>query len=178
MCRLAPLFVTVLLLTGCRGPSGECTGSAGATDVSGELGGETKMVIVSGGDQGPGRVALMLLDYGDGKLFIDTRVGLPADRDPKQIPFGPGTPQRDLSEGSVPRFRLERPEGAPALRSGVMTVQLNGAENVAGSFDVQFEDDSSMRCTFDVTGKTGIEDDQVPIEPPLGPPYNARGDLR
>jgi hypothetical protein len=160
------LLLATLLALGCGGPSGECTGTVGAAAIRAELGGDTKLALT---ESLTSRVALMVLDYGDGAFFVDTIVSLPAEQGPTQIPFGPGTPQRPVAEGLVPRFLVTRPESVPAIRSGVMTVALTSSESVEGSFDVEFEDASTMHCTFDVSGKTNIEDDQVPIEPPLGP---------
>lgn len=167
MVRVVSSVVLALLLGGCHSRSGECSGQMGPTPVSGELGGETALVI--GGLLESGRIARMVLDYGDGAVFVDTEIYLPADQDPTPVPFGPGTPERPAAQGRVSRFRISGPAGTPALRAGVMTVRLDSAESIAGDFDVQFEDDSRLRCTFDVTGKSVADGDQVPLEPPQGP---------
>jgi hypothetical protein len=164
MVRLAASAIVVLLLSGCSSARGECSGQMGPEAVSGELGGDTALVI--GGLIDTGRIARMVLDYGDGTLLVDTEIYLPAEQDPTAVPFGPGTPERPAAEGKVTRFRLSGPPGAPALRAGVMTVRLDSAESIAGDFDVQFEDDSRLRCNFDVTGKSVADGDQVPIELP------------
>lgn len=165
--RCISCVVATLCLAACGGPSGTCTGTVGSSTLSADLGGETKVLFVGGLDTN--RIARMVLDYGDGDLFVDTEIWLPANQDTSAVPFGKGTPERPVAEGLVTRFRVPEPKGAPAVRSGVFTVRQASATHLEGQLDVTFADASEAHCTFDVSGKTTIEDDQVPIEPPLGP---------
>ncbi|MBF5041335.1 hypothetical protein FGE12_02980 [Aggregicoccus sp. 17bor-14] len=165
--RLVSCCIAALCLAACGGPSGSCSGTLGPSTLNAELGGETKVLF--GGGLERNRIARMVLDYGDGALFVDTELWLPANQGMSAVPFGEGAPERPIAEGLVTRFRVPEPKGAPAVRSGVFTVRQASATHLEGQLDVTFADASQAHCTFDVSGKTTIEDDQIPIEPPLGP---------
>lgn len=155
-----PCALALLLLAGCGGPSGDCTGSVGSVPISGELGGETKLAI--GGAPDSPRVAFMLLEYGDGAFFVETAIALPAERDATAINFGAEAPPNGFAGGNVTRFRITRPDDAPRVRVGVFTVRQVDAFQLEGDFDVTFEDDSKLRCTFDVSGSNRNPEDQLP----------------
>lgn len=159
LCTLALLLP--LGLVGCGGPGGECSGSVGSVAITGELGGETKLVV--GGGTDVARQAAMFLDYADGELVIEALITLPAERGSTAIPFGKGAPPAQPGSGHVSRFRIYGPpEHSPPLRAGVVTVRQVDPFHVEGYFDLQFEDASSLYCTFDLSGRNSNLDDQLP----------------
>ena len=151
-----------LWLVGCGGPSGECTGSVGSVPIEGGLGGETKLVIGQSSPESLSRRAAMVLEYADGAAFVEVEVLLPANRGSTDIPFGPGVRPGEPGSGFVSRFRFPRPDTSPPVREGVLTVRQVDAFHLEGHFDVQFEDDSRLSCTYDVTGRNSHPDDQLP----------------
>lgn len=162
--RLAGPLLALLLspvLVGCGGPSGECTGSIGSVPIEGELGGETMLAIAF--NEEVGRVAGLVLEYGDGALLIESMLTLPAEKGSTEIPFGPGASPGELGGGGVDRFRFSGPpESSPRLHRGVLTVRQVDSFRLEGNYALEFEDASSLRCTFDVSGKNRNPDDQLP----------------
>jgi hypothetical protein len=140
------LLLTTLWLVGCGGPSGACTGRVGASNIDGELGGETSLVIDGSAEQG--RTAQLVLDYGD--LLVDTEVQLPAGQALTQVPFGPDEPPRPAELGQVTRFIISEPPGAAAVRTGTLTVRFDAEEHLIGVLSVALEDGTSVLCNFDV----------------------------
>jgi hypothetical protein len=160
--RLALALLLPLVLVACGGPSGECTGSVGSVPVQGELGGDTKLAIGQSSGEDLARRAAMLLEYADGTVAIEVELTLPANQGSTDIPFGPDVRGSEPGSGAVSRFRFPRPDTSPGVREGVLTVRQVDAFHLEGSFDVQFEDDSRLRCTYDVKGKNSHPEDRLP----------------
>jgi hypothetical protein len=161
-----PCLALALLLSlgvlGCGGPSGECTGNVGSVPIVGELGGETKLLIGQASPENLARRAAMVLEYADGAAFIEVELILPADRGSTAISFGPEVQPGEPGSGFVSRFRFPRPDTSPGVREGVLTVRQVDPFHLEGNFEVEFEDASELRCTFDVTGENRHQDDQLP----------------
>jgi hypothetical protein len=156
--------LALLLLGLCHcGPSGECNGRVGGRPVKAKIDGASKLLITPP-TENPNhseRVAHLQLVYDDGVSFL-VRVRLPAERDPTAIPFGPGLEARPAGTGRVSHFEVRGVEDAPAVRSGVLTVAHPSTTGVEGTFQAQFEDGSELSCSFDVSGRNCLYEDQPP----------------
>jgi hypothetical protein len=118
-----------------------------------------------------GRMAGLVLEYGEGALLIESLLTLPAERGSTEVLFGPGAPAGEVGGGSVSRFRFSGPpEDSPRLRRGVLTVRQVDAFHLEGNYALEFEDASALRCTFDVTGTNRNPDDQLPVDGWLSSP--------
>jgi hypothetical protein len=168
--RFLPALLLALPLAAC-GPQGECEGAVGAVPVRGELGGDSQLFIrdgIPGQNYGGGaRIADLALDYGEGELTIAMEVALPRKQGATPVPFGPQVPPpEDRGIGHVRQFIVKRPEDAPSVREGLLTVRLADPNTLEGNFDVSFEDGSGARCTFDLSGKNFVFEDQPPCSGP------------
>jgi hypothetical protein len=145
------------------GPEGECTGSMGGRALKVKLDGASDVLITppTENQDKSERVAHLRLVYDEGVAFA-VRVVLPAKRDPTDIPFGPGVEARPAGDGRVARFEVRGMEDAPAVRSGVVTVAHPSTTGVEGRFQVRFEDASELTCSFDVSGRNCLYEDQPP----------------
>jgi hypothetical protein len=171
MLRFLPsLLLLALPLVAC-GPKGECEGAVGAVPVRSEIQGSSQLFIREGNpghNYGGGvRIADMELNYGEGSLSVLIEVALPREQRLTPVPFGSHVPvPEDRGLGHVRQFVVKRPENAPAVREGVLSVRLADPYTLEGNFDVSFEDGSGARCTFDLSGKNFVFDDQPPCSGP------------
>jgi hypothetical protein len=168
------LLLGATLLTGC-GPSGTCEGSVGGTRIQGDIDGDSTLSILpmTFRPQNEGayvRGARLQLFYGDGALQLMTEIKLPAEQDTTVLPLvmtEEEWAQRQPQEGAVSLWHMTRPEDAPRLSGGTLSVRLADANNLEGKIDARFEDGSRLECTYDIRGQNYVPGDDPTYN---GPP--------